>query len=351
MTFVCGSDDFIVNRRARFIFDSVCGGQGEIFNCDSSRDLLSILRNVISAIATVPLFEDSSTVWLKSVCFLGEISLTEDDKNLIGQLLESIKVFPEKKIIISAARIDRRTRIFKDLEQIANIIDLDSDPKLQSIGSTVGEFAEANRVKIEPSAIRLLQMKCGNNFRLLEQEINKLATHIYGKKDCISEEDVSELVDDHDRENFFEPVEKFFENNLDAALRSVDKYFFCNGDAIPLLLAMQARNRILIQMRILIDSKQVKIVHGGIVGNDFARAAKTFHMENLSKSTFNIFSQNTWYLSKLVPLCLNFKLQKLLKFQTAFSSAIAKVFDRYQDQKTITKELILQCLLQKFNEA
>ncbi|MDR1401385.1 MAG: hypothetical protein LBI81_00285 [Puniceicoccales bacterium] len=346
VTFVYGSDDFLVDRRARFIFNDACQGRGEIFTCDSSRNLASTLGNIISALATVPLFDDSATVWLRSVCFLGEIPLAEDDKNLITQLLESIRASSDRRIIISATGVDRRMKIFKNLEEIADAVNLDDEPESKAIDLTIGEFAEANRTKIDPSAAKLLRMKCGNNFRLLEQEINKLSTYIFGQRSHISEGDVATLVDDYDTENFFEPVEKFFENNIAAALQAMDRYFFSNSDAIPLLLALQARNRALIQMRALIDARHVKVVHSGVVKNDFIRAAQIFHMENLNRSTFNIFSQNIWYLSKLVPLCLKFKLRRLIKFQTLFSSAIATAFDRSQDQKTIMKELILKCLCQ-----
>ncbi|MDR1233120.1 MAG: hypothetical protein LBJ75_02580 [Puniceicoccales bacterium] len=340
VTFVYGSDDFLVDRRARVIFNSLCGGQGEIFTFDEANDLSRDIGNAISFLDTLSLFPENQTVWLRTAYFLGESSLSTDQKDLVLLLFESIKFACDKRVVISTAKVDRRTKIFKDLTQLAAVENIDSDSDAGA--NTIEQFANDNGMAIDPDAVQLLQSKCGNNARLWEQEINKLSAHAFGRKNTICRDDVLSLTDDYDTGNFFEPMEKFFENDLEETFRSIDRYFFHNTDARALLSALQSRNRTLIQLRTLMDLGHLKVIGHNFSKNDFIHASKFFHMENLSKTTFNVFSQNTWYLSKLVPLVLQYKLSKLLGFQALFSSAFEEITQHYQEQKSIIKGLAVK---------
>jgi DNA polymerase-3 subunit delta len=341
VTFVYGSDDFLVDRRARVIFNSLCDGQGEIFTFDEANDLPSAIGNAISFLDTLSLFPENQTVWLRSAYFLGESSLLTDQKDSILSLLESIRSAHDKKVVISTAKVDRRTKIFKDLTQSATIESIDVDSGAGP--NTIEQLANDNGMAMDPDAVQLLQSKCGNNARLWEQEINKLSTYICHSKSTISRKDVLSLTDDYDTGNFFEPIEKFFENDIDETFKSIDRYFFHNTDARALLSALQARNRTLIQLRMLIDSKHLKVIGNNFSKNDFIYAAKFFHMENSPKTTFNVFSQNTWYLSKLIPPVLKYKLPQLLGFQSLFTSAFDEITRYYHDQKSIIKGLVVKC--------
>ncbi|MDR3143936.1 MAG: hypothetical protein LBT64_00345 [Puniceicoccales bacterium] len=345
VTFVNGSDDFLVDRRARVLYDSICGGCGEIFHLDDANNFGETIGHVILSLGTIAMFESSNTIWLRSVCFLGGSAIAEGDRRAIDDLLENIgSASADRRIIISAAPVDRRTKWYKSLLQLASVIDLDDDGNSSSAESTIEALAKECGVGIDADAAPLLHMKCGNNFRLIEQEINKISTNIFGKRSNISSEDVETLVDDHDSGNFFDPVEKFFEGNIAATLRAIDKYFFCNGDARPLLSAFQSRNRLLIQLQSLLQSKRIKITGGAIAKNDIACAARALHMDSSEKSTFNVFSQNPWYLSKLVRPCANFQLRRLLLFQTLFAAALLEITERCQEQKYILKNLAVKCL-------
>jgi DNA polymerase-3 subunit delta len=336
ITFVYGSDDFIVDRRARFIFEG--SGGGEIFTVDGSFLLGGVVKNAILSIATMPLFSDDCTIWLRSVDFIGDGSAAGSEAELLGQLIDAVKSSAGRKIIISSATVDRRTKIFKELVQISEGIDVGSDGS--GIEATIHEFARDSGARIEDGAVQLLRMKCGNNSRLLQQEIRKLATFVGGSRE-ISEEDVGELVDDGDPGNFFETVEKFFDGNLAATLAAIDRYFFCNGEARPLLAALQSRARVLIQLRAALQSGRIRLSGDGIARGDFPKAAQFFHMDGLGKSTFNLFSQNTWYLSKLVKIAAKLKLNQLLKLQSALFKAFGELIEHCQ--KSTVKTLAIEC--------
>ena len=161
----------------------------------------------------------------------------------------------------------------------------------------------------------LLAAKCGNNYRLLEQEIDKLVTYSADRNSLITIQMVEELVDDSSEGNFFDPIEKFFSGNMKETLSAIKKYFFNNNDIRPLLAAFSARIRTLIQLKALIESKNLKVFYNNISKNDFLSAAKAVFMDPSEKSGFNVFSQNVWYLSKIIPAAMRFSLQQLQALQ------------------------------------
>ncbi|MDR2432621.1 MAG: hypothetical protein LBD34_02600, partial [Puniceicoccales bacterium] len=93
----------------------------------------------------------------------------------------------------------------------------------------------------------------------------------------------------------------------------------------------------MIQLRTLADLGYLKVLGHNFSKSDFIRASKISHMESFSKTTFRVFPQNTWYLSKLLPLVLRYKLSKLLCFQELFTSAFGEITQHYQDQRSIIK--------------
>ncbi|MDR2737699.1 MAG: hypothetical protein LBB18_02030 [Puniceicoccales bacterium] len=344
VTFVYGGDDFLVDRRSRVLFNAVCCDGGEIFHVDDQHSLLENVRNIVLSLAMVPLFADGCAMWIRGACFFGEKALSEEEKISIASLLDALKSDHGKRVIISALTVDRRTKIFKDFSEFAKNVDLDAEEKHVATEATIEELAGDNGTRIAPPAARLLRMKCGNNTRLLEQEISKLSTYVIGRRSSILEEDVAAMVDDFDVGNFFDPVEKFFSGDIGAVFDSMDRYFFRGSDARPLLSALQSRNRLLIQLRALIEMKRIRIVNNGTSKNDFLNASNALHMCDSAKSTFNIFSQNIWFISKLIPACTKFKFGELLRFQAAFAHAFMEITWRPQEQKNVLKELAVRCL-------
>jgi DNA polymerase-3 subunit delta len=332
LTFVYGSDDFLVDRRSRAIFDGLRGDGGEIFTLDGSGNL----KAASVALSSVQLFGGNDVVWLRSVRFLGEIPTTDGERVAVAALVEEILAAGDKRIIVSAAPVDRRTKIFKELSAAAHVIAIDGDG--DTVGAALGEFVAANGVGIDGEAARLLRMKCGTNTRLLANEVSKLATYV-GQGGHITAETVSSLVEDQDPGNFFEPVEKFFRGDLPATFRAIDGYFFANGDGRPLLAALQSRTRTLIQLRALADSGHLGGGHGNVSKEKLAGAAKFFSMDGSAHGGFNVFSQNPWYLSKAMADCPKLRLDELLRLQSSFFSAFSKMAANYQDQGSVLKEL------------
>ena len=116
VTFVHGSDDFLVDRRARILYNEICDGNGEIFQfeCDQ-HTILNTLKNAISAISTVSLFDKNDTIWLRSFDIFGNQKFSELENSMILELINLLSNSHAKNVIISSSNQDKRTRLFKEV--------------------------------------------------------------------------------------------------------------------------------------------------------------------------------------------------------------------------------------------
>ena len=345
VTFVHGSDDFLVDRRARILYNEICDGNGEIFQfeCDQ-HNVLNTLKNAISAISTVSLFDENDTIWLRSFDIFGNQKFSELENSMILELINLLSNSHAKNVIISSGNPDKRTRLFKEVFTKFDTIDIDKALRSNNFKEIVRSFASDQSVKIDDDAINILYEKCGSNYRVLEQEVQKLSIYVSRRKDKISCDDVKLLVDDYASENFFEPVEAFFNKNIRAFSRSIKRFFFVNSDARPLISALQSRNRLMIQIKTLIISKKLNCQNKFSLKKELEYASKFYHMDNLKKDQFNIFLQNPWYIEKMLNSCQQFTICQLLKLQISLSDAIKDLSSFHDDQQSILNKIATEFL-------
>ena len=115
-------------------------------------------------------------------------------------------------------------------------------------------------------------------------------------------------------------IEALAARDLPWALASLDRYFFNESSARPLLSALQNRLRLLIQIRCLVDSGDFRVSDAGLPKGQFETASvrhgPTFG--SAAKSSANLFSQNAWYISnKVAPGAARFTLAELVDLQLA----------------------------------
>jgi DNA polymerase-3 subunit delta len=263
---------------------------------------------------------------------------------MILELINLLSNSHAKNVIISTSNPDKRTRLFKEVFTKFDTIDIDKALRSNNFKEIVRSFASDQSVKIDDDAIDILYEKCGSNYRIIEQEIHKLSTYVSGGKDKISCDDVKLLVDDYASENFFEPVEAFFNKNIRAFSRSIKRFFFVNSDARPLISALQSRNRLMIQIKTLIISKKLNCQNKFSLKKELEYASKFYHMDNLKKDQFNIFLQNPWYIEKMLNSCQQFTIGQLLKLQISLSDVIKDLSNYHDDQQSILNKIATEFL-------
>lgn len=357
--FICGDDDYLVSERGRAWFaeqtkdladdlsKEVVDGRAGNFD-----EVADAINRFTSAVQTLSLFGERKVVWLKDVNFLadsvtgraqGTLDLVEDLKAVLGELN------PEAVgVCITAQPIDKRRSFYKWCQKTADFTVLSGDKDGAGMGAKLieEECAKAG-VSMARDAVQLLVGKVNGNTRLIVEETRKLCTFAAGSDEPINEPLVNALVPNFGDADFFEAADAFFSLKLDWTLEALRRHFFTNNESRPLLGSLQSRNRLLIQLRVLLDAGAIRLGGRGISKADLAAAAKTYahHFgEKQEKSNLNVFTQNPWYLGRLAQSATRVPLKKLIDFQLAFADAFEAIIERPNEQEEVCRELAVKCL-------
>src|SRR5262249_10216689 len=135
--------------------------------------------------------------------------------------------------------------------------------------------------------------------------------------------------------------------NLAATLRALQRHFFAGGDARPVLAALQNRNRLLIQARVLLDAGEIRAGGFGVDKGSLARAQEVHAAAfggDTEKSSYNVFTQNPWYLGKLMGTGKLPPLRRLIDNQQEFVRAFEEIVQRPNEQEAVLREMVSRCL-------
>jgi len=329
-SFICGQDDFLVGRAGRERFDELAGKASDEFSREIINGFAANVDEVEAAVnrfresvQTVPMFAGTRVVWLKDVNFLAD---------------------SETAVLVTAAPVDRRRSFPKWCEKNADFLLADGGEDAGSLAGVVLAEARAVGAEFGPGAMDLLLARIGPNARLLVEEVHKLADSANGA--VIEESAVAELTPNATQGDFFETADAFFSGDLQWTLAALKRHFFAGGDSRPVLAALQNRNRILIQVRALTDAGEARVGPRGVDG--LPRAAQT-HAPKYGeaageKSSYNLFTQNPWYVGKLAGSAPLPPLRRLIDNQREFVAAFEEIIRRPNEQEEVLRDMAVRCL-------
>lgn len=361
--FICGDDDFLVDRAGKEAFAELSAGLDPEFGIeviDGGAANVDGVANAVSAflsgVRTLSLFGDRKAVWLRNVNFLAD-SVTgraEGAKAQVAKLQEELKAVDPSAVavLITAQPVDRRRKEFKWFQKQVAMTDLKGAGDPQELASLLLREAGDLGVRLEGAAAEALISLVGGQTRLALGELRKLATYagagVVEAPEAITESLVIQLVPPVGESDFFEPVEAFFSGKLDWTLASLDRYFFTNKEARPVLASLSNRGRLTLQIRAAMDAGLLTVGPRGFKKGALAAAGS--QMSAVfggagEKSAYNLFTQNEWYLgNKVAPAAQLFSLRDLMNFQLAFTQAFRGILDRPNDQGTVLRNMALRCL-------
>lgn len=363
--FVCGADDYLVNRTGKARYDELTADVTDEFAreiisgfANNMGEVEAALNRFRESVQTVSMFGGKRVVWFKDVNFLAD-SVTgraEGTLKLVADLQELLASIDPMQVaaLITAAPIDRRRAFPKWCEKNADFTLVGGDADKSGDGLAPVILAEARELGVSfgEGAAQLLLAKVGANTRLLIEETRKLATFAQtneaaasGKPVVIEEAHVAELTANTAEGDFFEAAEAFFSGNLTWTLKALHHHFFTGGDARPIISALQNRNRILIQVRALVDSGEARLGTRGLDGLPKAAPAYAQHFVGVTeKSAYNLFSQNPWYVGKLASAGKLPTLRRLIDNQQEFIRAFEEIVQRPNEQEEVLREMAVRCL-------
>ncbi len=366
--FICGADDFLVNRVGKERHEQLAGEITDEF----SRETLSGFANNVGevetavnrfreSVQTVSMFGGRRLVWLKDVNFLADTvtGRAEGTQSCVDALQEILAgVDPEHvAVLITASPIDRRRTFPKWCEKHGDFTLVgggDSASSAEALAGVVMAEARALGASFAPGALDLLLARVGSNTRFLIEETRKLATYAAplgkpggGEKTAIRIEEahVAELTPNVAEGDFFEAAEAFFSGGLMRTLKALEDHFFNGGDSRPILTALQNRNRLLLQVRALVDAGEARLGPRGLDGLPKAAAVFGHHFAGVAeKNSYNVFSQNAWYVGKLASSGKLPSLRRLIDNQIEFVAAFEEVIRRPNEQPEVLRDMTVRCL-------
>lgn len=362
-TFICGSDDFLVGRLGRERHAALAAEVPDEFSREEVNGFAANVSEVESAVNrfrdavnTVPMFGGKRLVWLKDVNFLADTVTGRAESTLrlvedLQAILEAVNP-EETAVLVTAAPVDRRRSFPKWCEKHADfeLVGGDGDGGGEALSGVALTEARSLGVSFGPGALELLLARVGANSRLIVEETRKLATYLQGDGTdgvaaVIGEAQVEELTPNVAEGDFFESAEAFFSGDLRWTLAALNRHFFAGGDARPVIAALQNRNRILLQVRALLDAGEVRAGPRGLDGLPRAAGVHGAHFAGASeKSSFNLFTQNPWYVGKLAGGAKLPTLRRLIDNQREFIAAFEDIVRRPDEQDEVLRDMAVRCL-------
>ncbi len=355
--FVCGPDDYLVTRTASARFEALSQGLDE-FSIDVLGGFASNVGEVEmtinrfrEAIQTMGLFGDRKAVWLKDVNFLAD-SVTGRADGTLKQVEELKRVMSgivpdEVALLVSASPVDRRRSFAKWCEKNSEFLLVTDSTAGFDWASLAAEECRGTEVIFGPGVIDLLAAKINGNARLFVEEARKLITYCEAPGGVIDERMVDNLVPAFGEGDFFEAAEAFFARDLEWSVQALRRHFFAGYDARSLLSALQNRNRLLIQLKSLVDARSLRISDRGLDKRSFEQSAARYggiFGSTPEKNPMNVFTQNPWYLGKLIGKAPLPNLRSLLDHQIEFRRAFVELHERPHDHEEVVRATILRCL-------
>jgi DNA polymerase-3 subunit delta len=355
-SFICGQDDFLVGRIGRKRFDELSGDNTDEFSREivngfaaNVDEVESAVNRFREAVQTIPMFGGRRVVWLKDVNFLADTVTGRSETTLkrvedLQELLASVNP-EETAVLITAAPVDRRRSFPKWCEKSADFALAGGGEGAEELAGVVQAEASATGLRFGPGALELLLARIGANTRLLVEEVHKLAAHSADGA-TIEEASVADLTPNAAEGDFFETADAFFSGDLQWTLAALKRHFFAGGDARPVIAALQNRNRILIQVRTLADSGDVRVGPRGVDGLQRAAEAHSpkYGDAAAEKSSFNVFTQNPWYVGKLAGGVALPTLRRLIDNQREFTNAFEEIIRRPDAQEDVLRDMAVRCL-------
>ena len=355
-TFICGADDFLVGRLGKERFATMAEEAGadefsrEIINGFAANvsEVETAVNSFREAVQTMSMF--GRVVWLKDVNFLADtvtgraestLKLVED----LQHILENVNP-DDTAVLVTAAPVDRRRSFPKWCEKNADfaLAGGDGDSASEALAGVVLAEAKELGASFGPGAVELLLAKVGANTRLLVEETHKLASYA-GEGARIEEAHVAELTPNVAEGDFFETAEAFFSGDLKWTLGALERHFFAGGDARPVISALQNRNRILLQVRALVDAGDLRVGPRGLDGFPKAQATHAAKFTGATeKSSFHLFTQNPWYLGKLAGSAKLPTLRRLIDNQQELIAVFEEIIRRPNEQEEVLRDMAVRCL-------
>jgi DNA polymerase-3 subunit delta len=198
------------------------------------------------------------------------------ERHGLTQLLET-GLPPWAVLLMTATHADRRTRLYRELEKLGEVLNLDLERdrsgriKRESLAGFLDRHLKEAGKKIEMQVKEMILARAGGQFWSLHQELEKLLLYV-GDDPRIKAQDVEEVFLDQADSWVFDLTDSVGQRNALRALEHLGRLLSQGEHPLRLLAPIAAQIRRLLMTRHLIEGEMRQRWTTGMNYNQFQRA-------------------------------------------------------------------------------
>lgn len=179
-----------------------------------------------------------------------------EEHRLAGMVEQGLP--PWAFLLMTAVQVDRRTRLYKALEEMGAVLQLvverDRSGRIsrESLAGFLNQRLRQAGKKIEPQAREMILLRAGEELWGLQQELEKLFLYV-GERSTITTQDVDPIFTDQGEGWVFDLTRCIGERNAAAALAHLARLLVQGEHPLKLLATIAAEVRRLLAARQLMD--------------------------------------------------------------------------------------------------
>lgn len=274
---IWGEDEFTVKEKAREQFTRWCSDAESLdqetidAQAGNSDEALRALSQLTEALNTLPFFGGAKVVWFKNCNFLGDdrTASSQAVTAALTDLAELLKHFrwDGVRLLISAAKVDKRRTLFKTLSKIGQVETYsgwsvnDRDWADQAEAWALQAIRKAGK-QIDDNSLAELVVRAGGHPRQLAAEVEKLVLYV-GDRDAISLQDIEAICLRSKQARAFALGDALGERDLPTLLRRLDEELWevkldSKRSEIGLLYGIISKVRSMLFLKEMLSQKWVR---------------------------------------------------------------------------------------------
>lgn len=232
LIFLCGQEQYLVQRAARSVRQAVLPDEKDDFNDNQFYGKEATAGLILEAAMTYPVFADKRLVTIKDAHQLPAPEL----EKIIPYLQNPV---PETCVLFIADKIDNRRKFFQQFKKYGALVEFKALSD-REIPQYVRNVLNQRDVKISADGVDLFCSMVGSNLHEVHTELDKLLTYI-GTATLIDVIDVQAVVSRGRAENIFELGNAVGRGDIAKALTSIMR-LSAAGEAPLKILSLLVRH-------------------------------------------------------------------------------------------------------------
>ena len=225
-----GDEPFFIDQVVHYAEHKILPASEASFNLSIFYGKDADWSSVVNACMRYPMFAEKQVVILKEAQQMRDIEKLESyiDNPLASTIF--VVSFKEKKV-------DGRSKLAKTLKSKGEML---STKKMydSQLPEWVNQMVASHKLTITPKALHLLVDHIGNDLNRLQNEVEKLAVNLAGRKN-ITEDDIEKYIGVSKDFNVFELQDALGKRDLAKTIRIIH-YFEANPKAAPIQMILPA---------------------------------------------------------------------------------------------------------------